>query len=139
MSTTTAFQTEVEPPQEEKVQQLPFPDGSFDFVYSCFVIQHMSKNSAKDFLREVVRVLKPQGKALMEFFGDPNYFHPSGDRYSGIPDKGGMFNNAYLPTTIRRLTYSVAKILWIKPWRVFADGRKFDNWWTLMERGNAKA
>ena len=85
-------------------RNLPLADGLFDLVYSCFVIQHMSKQSAVLLMKEVRRVLAPTGKALMEFFGCQEFYR-SGlekDAFSGIPNKpepdvpyGGMYNNAY--------------------------------------------
>jgi SAM-dependent methyltransferase len=42
---------------------LPFPDGSFDLVFSVFVIEH-STNPAR-FLDECSRLLKPSGKLII--------------------------------------------------------------------------
>ena len=44
---------------------IPYEDNKFDFVYSCFVIQHMSKVDAKKLMTDVERVLKPGGHALI--------------------------------------------------------------------------
>jgi SAM-dependent methyltransferase len=38
-----------------------FPDGTFDFVFSILVLQHMAPYLAEGYLREFVRVLKPGG------------------------------------------------------------------------------
>lgn len=38
-----------------------FPDGSFDFVFSLLVLQHVAPWMAERYLREFVRVLKPDG------------------------------------------------------------------------------
>ena len=40
---------------------IPFPNGSFDFVYHSHVLEHFEKNAAADFLKECFRVLKPSG------------------------------------------------------------------------------
>ena len=40
---------------------IPFPNGSFDFVYHSHVLEHFEKNAAADFLKECFRVLRPSG------------------------------------------------------------------------------
>ncbi len=46
--------------------QLPFKDRSFDLVYSCKVLPHVPDIAAA--LREVERVLRPGGRAMIEFY-----------------------------------------------------------------------
>lgn len=44
-----------------------FPDDSFDFIYSNIVLQHQpSKEVARGYIREFVRVLKPAGRAVFQ-------------------------------------------------------------------------
>lgn len=45
---------------------LLFPDGSFDFIYSNKVLQHMSPELATGYLREFVRVLSPAGLLVFQ-------------------------------------------------------------------------
>ncbi len=40
---------------------IPYPDNSVDAVYHSHFLEHLERNSAKEFLREVLRVLKPGG------------------------------------------------------------------------------
>lgn len=40
---------------------LPFGDGSFSFIYSNIVLQHVPRHFAKEYLREFVRLLAPDG------------------------------------------------------------------------------
>ena len=40
---------------------LPFEDDSIDGIYSSHVIEHMKKQEAEDVMKEIVRVLKPNG------------------------------------------------------------------------------
>src|SRR6185437_8850175 len=47
--------------------QLPFPDESFDLVFSYGVLQHVPKSLVATCLSEVHRVLKPNGVCLIEF------------------------------------------------------------------------
>ena len=48
---------------EAAVPPLPFEDESFDFVVSFQVIEHIKRD--KDFVREVMRVLRPGGKFIV--------------------------------------------------------------------------
>ncbi|HKF77859.1 MAG TPA: class I SAM-dependent methyltransferase [Candidatus Dormibacteraeota bacterium] len=43
----------------------PFPDDSFDVVYSCACIQHIEKHAAYFVFKEAHRVLKPGGHAVL--------------------------------------------------------------------------
>jgi SAM-dependent methyltransferase len=38
----------------------PFPDGSFDAIYACEVIEHITQPEGEGFLREALRVLRPE-------------------------------------------------------------------------------
>lgn len=42
-------------------RKTPFPDGSFDLVYSSHVIEHVEWFEVQDTIREWVRILKPGG------------------------------------------------------------------------------
>lgn len=57
---------------------LPFTDDSFDVCFSYSVIQHFSKENARAALREVGRVLKENGKSLIQMpnrFGIRSLYH----------------------------------------------------------------
>ncbi|HZR00385.1 MAG TPA: class I SAM-dependent methyltransferase [Chloroflexota bacterium] len=47
-----------------------FPDASFDFVFSYFVLQHTDHEDALLALCEIARVLKPGARAMIQF---PNF------------------------------------------------------------------
>src|SRR5262245_3273757 len=55
-----------------KIQQhqyrLPFASGSFDFAFLTSVFTHMLPSAMENYFREVVRVLRVGGRALMTFF-----------------------------------------------------------------------
>lgn len=50
-------------------EQLPFEDGSFDVVVSSLVFHHLPTDIKKQALREIYRVLKPNGRLLLADFG----------------------------------------------------------------------
>lgn len=123
---------------------LPLADSTFDLIYSCFVVQHMSKHSAVVLHKEIKRILAPKGRALMEFFGCPDYYKPGleEDVFSGIPgDKdsgpyGGMYNNAYTIKEIASIVLLTGLgVDWID---VQSIDRKtgFNNYWACFVKGS---
>lgn len=50
-------------------ESLPFPDGSFDAVFSAYVFRNLT--SVEDTLNEIHRVLRPGGKAAVVDLGRP--------------------------------------------------------------------
>lgn len=51
--------------------ELPYPDGSFDRVFSSFMFHHLPADEKEKTLREVRRVLKPGGALHLLDFGGP--------------------------------------------------------------------
>jgi len=51
---------------------LPFPDASFDRVFSICTLEHLSSSVRRRMMREVSRVLKPGGIAGLTFDYDPS-------------------------------------------------------------------
>lgn len=43
-----------------------FPDASFDFAFSVYVIQHVPRSMQREVLRDLVRVLKPDGLGMIQ-------------------------------------------------------------------------
>lgn len=123
--------------------KLPFADSMFDLVYSCFVIQHMSKQSAIELHKDIGRVLAPNGRALMEFFGCPDFYKPGlqDDVFSGTPLKpgpgipyGGMYNNAYDVKEIADLaSLSGLLVCWIDV-QPINQKTGFNNYWACFKR-----
>jgi ubiquinone/menaquinone biosynthesis C-methylase UbiE len=53
------------------VENLPFPDATFDVVLSTTMLHHLPDTARRQCLREVGRVLKPGGRLLAVDFGGP--------------------------------------------------------------------
>jgi ubiquinone/menaquinone biosynthesis C-methylase UbiE len=53
------------------VENLPFPDATFDVVLSTTMLHHLPDKARRQCLREVSRVLKPAGRFLAVDFGGP--------------------------------------------------------------------
>lgn len=51
--------------------ELPYPDASFDRVFSSFMFHHLQEDAKEKTLREVRRVLRPDGSLHMLDFGGP--------------------------------------------------------------------
>jgi len=54
-------------------EHLPFPDGSFDFVYAHGVIQYAA--SDRQIVAECLRVLKPGGLAMFQVYNRVSWLH----------------------------------------------------------------
>ncbi len=113
-------------------QHIPFPTGAFQVIYSCFVVQHLSRDHARELIKEVLRVMSYHGKALFEFFGDPAYYDGGRDVFSGDPENGGMFNNAFVRQELDDLIRSCGgKVEWIETKSVTQE---WGNHWVCFSR-----
>ncbi len=54
-------------------QDMPFTSGSFDLVISSLVFHHLPTELKKQAMKEVHRILKPQGRFLLVDFGPSLY------------------------------------------------------------------
>jgi SAM-dependent methyltransferase len=62
-----------------------FPDASFDLVYSSLVLQHMPPDLAAGYLLEFLRVLRPDGAAVI-LVPEAHLRTPRGLAYAYAPD-----------------------------------------------------
>jgi SAM-dependent methyltransferase len=100
-------------------RHLPFPDASFDVVFSYSVFQHFSKRDALAAFDEIGRVLKPGGTSLIQManvFGARSLWNQARGRRFREPRT--LFDVRYWsPQELRReLTRRVG------PTELFADG-----------------
>jgi SAM-dependent methyltransferase len=82
--------------RDASAESLPWPDGSFDLVYSTNVLEHVA--APDQAVREAFRVLKPGGYAQFVY---PNY--------------GSFFEGHYALPWIPHLPKALAKI-WVRLW-----------------------
>ncbi len=107
--------------QEFDGKILPFDNNKFDFVYNCFVIQHMSKEATKELIKETIRILKKGGKFLFEFLGGTYCAGVGKENYSG--GLQGMFNNGYTEMEINNLVKDIKlKKVFMEQYKIMKDG-----------------
>ena len=97
--------------------RFPYPEGRFDFVFATSVFTHMLPADIENYTREISRVLRKGGRALITFFlltaesmacmGGPassfrfKHAHPSGYRCANQKNPEAAL--AYPETTVREL------------------------------------
>jgi len=69
------------------IEQLAFPDQSFDVVLSTFMMHHLPDDLKRQGLAEVARVLKPEGRLLVTDFNRPQE-HQSQTEQFGVGEMG---------------------------------------------------
>lgn len=57
--------------KQAAAQALPFPDGQFDAVLATVMFHHLPRKGREECAREIRRVLKPGGRALIVDFDAP--------------------------------------------------------------------
>jgi SAM-dependent methyltransferase len=73
----------------------PFDESSFDVIYSCSVLSHLTEKVAHAWLAELARVLAPDGVALLSFNGSANLASYLGRRPLEMQRaiQNGLFDN----------------------------------------------
>lgn len=71
--------------------KMPFKDGSFDRIISCQVIEHIPEELLEEFLKEINRCLKKEGRALISTLNvEHNIKNPK--KYEKFPQHHKEFN-----------------------------------------------
>ena len=80
------------------IEQLPFPDQTFDVVFSTLMMHHLPAPLKRQGLAEIARVLKPGGRLVIADFthkkeraGQAARFHAGGSR---MPDLAAIVSEA---------------------------------------------
>lgn len=76
-----------------KEYKFPYADGQFDIIFSTSLFTHMLLPDLENYLREMSRVLKPQGKCLNTFFVMTDEAYSLMQKNAGSP---GILNFPYL-------------------------------------------
>ncbi len=108
--TPRVFGTEIEPARAQEAKRraagvavaaesLPFPDGSFDVVFSHEVIEHVGDDRLA--AREMVRVLAPGGRVVIFCPNRGWPFEQHGIYWRGRYHFGNFFGVNYLPDSLR--------------------------------------
>jgi len=60
--------------QEGSIDELPFPDESFDAIFSTLMIHHVPEDVKRAAFCEMRRVIKPGGRIVIVDFGPPKHW-----------------------------------------------------------------
>lgn len=93
-----------------------FADGSFDFILTMLVLQHMRSEFAKSYLREFMRILRPGGLAFFQLPIESLTPAPQAGKAvsaatQSIAASDLWANNALLPT---RMGFVADEFLWLR-------------------------
>lgn len=98
-------------------RRLPFPDASFDVVFSYSVLQHLARPEARRAIHELGRVVTPGGQALVQMANAFGLRNLCLQARRGFRDPGGFGVRYWTPRTLRRAFASA-----VGPPSVSADG-----------------
>lgn len=84
----------------------PFPDNTFDYVYSTSVLEHMSH--PQEVLKEIARTLKPGGKFYLSF---PNKYAPK-------ESHTGLWFISWLPRSLTQYILKLFKSSPLEDWNL---------------------
>ncbi len=106
--------------------RLGVPDASMDTVGTFQVIEHIPEPLLEQFVREIARVLRPDGLAVISTLNLDHNRKPGG-RYEQSPFHEKEFTSAELDALLRRVFPSVA-VYGLYPRRRYALLRRLKKW-----------
>jgi SAM-dependent methyltransferase len=103
---------------------LPYPDGSFDAVLACSVMTHLQRRMQTRWLREIARILRPDGifaatvhgRTAAASFGHPD-LHGIQDHYLDMA-LAGIVPDGYYHGVIQDETYT--RVAWSERFNIIA-------------------
>jgi SAM-dependent methyltransferase len=73
---------------------LPFDAGSFDLIYAISVLTHLSEANQLDWLKEIQRLLKPDGIAILSVHGPLSWTRLTPEDLQVLQDHGYLFRTS---------------------------------------------
>jgi len=104
-----------------------FGDGSFDFVYTNIVLQHMRPEYSKSYIKEFLRILRPGGVLIFQIPSESAAFVPAGPEgqpavSAALPDsafraqirphQSSLTARAAFPTMVQVTVKNVSNVTW---------------------------
>lgn len=118
----------------QDARHLTYPDETFDLVYSVSVLEHIPGDGDSVAMREIARVLRPGGTAIIEVpfavQGGDSFVRRDvyGTLYDGVPI---FYQRHYdLETAQRRLVEPSG--LRLVDSRILGERRPFERWWNRL-------
>ncbi|MBT4539275.1 class I SAM-dependent methyltransferase [Candidatus Woesearchaeota archaeon] len=89
------------------MQKLPFPDNSFDLVYSSLVFHHLNSKDKQLALKEIYRVINKDGILFLADLGKPkNILTAPFSWFTIILEEGKDNYKGYLPIMLKQANFS---------------------------------
>lgn len=117
-------------PQFQDARCLKYPDASFDLVYSISVIEHIPDDGDGEALREIARVLKPEGVAVIEVPYRRKYetvYQKYSSRGAQLGDSQ-FYERRYDYTELKRRLLSSVDGLRVKKLSILGERLPIDPW-----------
>lgn len=137
---------------QTKEYTFPLEDERFDFIFLTSVFTHLLPDSTENYLQEVARLLRPDGRALVTFFllnesqqslaaqgrNDIDFKFGSGVyrmRDEAIPESAVAYQEEYLHEMLASARLSISGIIHYGRWSGRADSLSYQDI-LLVQRSN---